>query len=221
MDQSNNSLLWIRRAILSAGIATLAYVIYLFVAAILARGSTGILVISSTDSKATLSVSQMDKAAKIIGVGKAKARLKPGLYEVAAASNGNQAFQAVSVTAKTSSSITLNPVKATLLPSISNISFSGMNALVNHGLTHDQIKDLEHAFFKFKPSASAVNIDSNSIFPGPIDPNTAGFNTRFSVDIDSINYSATIKYIGLSDLELMLFNAAGNQIFDSGVITSS
>src|SRR5437667_8194643 len=61
---------------------------------------TGLLDVKSTNPKAALTITQGNSEAKIIGVGKAKVRLKPGKYEVSASAKGNLSTQPVEISKK-------------------------------------------------------------------------------------------------------------------------
>jgi hypothetical protein len=106
-------------------------------------------------------------------------------------------------------------------PSKSNIGFVGTDELLNYGVTLGQENSLEQAFFNFKPTSTAVIIDTNTIAPVARDPNSASPSDtiNFSVTIDSQPYNAKIIYSNITDLQLILVDPANaKQVFDSGVI---
>jgi Bacterial Ig-like domain len=109
-------------------------------------------------------------------------------------------------------------------PSKANIGFVGTDALLNDGVTLGQENDLEQAFFNFEPDTKAVVIDTTTITPIARDPNSAdpGDSITFAVTVDNHPYNATINYSNVTVLQLLLVDqATGKQVFDSGNIDSS
>ncbi len=103
-----------------------------------------------------------------------------------------------------------------------NIVFAGIQSLVNYGVTEAQINDLEQALYKFQPTAQTVSIYASTIKVAPHNPESSSTTSTiyFSVAVGPTTYQATINYSSLNNLQLILNNARGSQVFDSGVITS-
>jgi hypothetical protein len=193
--------------------------LYLVASAIVTASKTGLLHVSASDPKAGLVISQADTQAAYIGTGNAKVRLKPGKYSVSASNNGYQAVATVQVYKKhtTTSYLSVRAKATAALPSANNIAFDNMNALINSGISSDQINDLEQHFFSYKPSVKTVAVDASSVEPGPHNPNTdTSFTMNFNVSIDSVSYKATISYADTETVRLYLYNASGALVFDSG-----
>lgn len=102
-------------------------------------------------------------------------------------------------------------------------TFNGMSAFISGGLTTSQVNGLLKAFSKFAPTAKTISMNTDSLSPGPHDPNSGDptFTIDFSVSIDSAPYSGTVKYSGLDIIRLFLYGANKKQIFDSGVINTN
>ena len=190
--------------------------VYLVVTAIITVETTGTLEVSATQ-KATISVSRTNSQAKIIGEpGKAQVRLKPGTYQVVAnTSNGFEAAKVISINKKQSVKFSLNPTTSPKLPSLNSVSFFGMSALVNVGVTSGQIDMLKNDFFHFKTSAGTVSIDTQSAQTLPHvlgDP----FVNTFNVNIDSQTYNGKITYSDPQSIQLQLYNPHnGHLVYDS------
>jgi hypothetical protein len=109
---SRNAVLLGRALVLISG-AIVLYCVYLVIAAIITSQSTGLLEVSSSDPQAGLTVSQANRQAIAIGTGKAKVRLKPGIYQVSASNNGYQTAVTVHLYEKrtTTSSLSLITTK--------------------------------------------------------------------------------------------------------------
>lgn len=100
-------------------------------------------------------------------------------------------------------------------------AFQGMSSFINNGLTSDQVNEIIKAFNKFSANAKDVSVDTNSLSPGPHTPGTLDpFTIRFRATVDSSRLTGTVSYTDLSSIRLVLFDTAGKQVFDSGLITS-
>jgi hypothetical protein len=192
---------------------------YLLVTAVNIAQTTGTVLVTASDAKAVLSISQVDSGADIIGTGSTRIRLKPGSYTLFASTGSKQAATIIRVSQKQVTSVSLKLLDIPRLPSVDNIDFRGMSGLIDSGLTSDQITVLKQAFFTYKNSSRTVIIDTNSIAPGPRNSNSAdpSFTINFRVSIDSKTYTATIRYADLSNVQLYLYDqATGSIVFDSG-----
>lgn len=190
--------------------------------------STGVLEVNASTSSAQLSISQENHQAAIIGTGSAKVRLLPGTYQVAAIDSGSRASAVVTVYKGRTTHSSLNVSGNNSANSTNNnntpqvrtaedINFEGTDALINDGLTTDQVNEMEQYFFQFKSSANTVTIDQNTVGPGPHNPNVVSpFTLNFNVAIDSTSYKATISYTDLNNVTLQLFNPqTGAVVYDS------
>lgn len=107
-------------------------------------------------------------------------------------------------------------------PSVSGISFVGINSLVNYGVTNNQATSLRQDFFSFAPKTNKVTI--SNIVPIPHNRNSASTDDtiNFNARIDSKTYSARIDYSLLTNsMRLYLNDASGVQVFDSGAVTQT
>jgi hypothetical protein len=189
---------------------------YLIVSAIITAETTGLLKVSGTQ-KATISITKTGSQAKIVGKpGKAKIRLKPGTYQVVASgSNGQGAARQISIQKKKSTTLSLTLANSPKLPSVSSVSFFGMSALTDIGITTDQMNALKFDFFRFKTSANAVSVNTKSIQTLPYILGNPSVST-FTVTVDSQTYNAKISFADLFTVQLVLSNPkTGQQVFDS------
>jgi hypothetical protein len=196
--------------------------VWIVISAIIDSQTTGILYVSSSNSQASLIVSQNDRQALLVGIGVAKVRLKPGSYQVSASIAGKQANSTVEVYKKHTTTSHLNPSRLVKLPSVTTINFEGTGALINNGLTTQQVSNLEQEFFEFKHSAQTVSINTSSVEPGPHNPNIdISFTLNFTVSIDSITYRAAATYTNLETVQLSLYNLQNNALlFNSNTIST-
>jgi len=209
-------LTWVKRVVPFVFLVVIIICAYLVISAIITVETTGVLKVSATQ-KATISVSQTNTQAEIIGgPGNAQVRLKPGTYQVVAtASNGQVAARVVSVEKKQSTAINLTLVTSPKLPSVNSVSFFGMSALTNLGISSAQLDTLKVDFFHFKPSAGAVSVDTQSAQTLPHnlgDP----FVVTFNVTVDSQTYNTKVTYEDLQNIQLQLYNPQNSQlVYDS------
>lgn len=112
--------------------------------------------------------------------------------------------------------------QATVPYTRNSITFSGTDALLNNGLTADQIDTMKYEFFLFSQSLhrqfSQVVIDPSTISLPPYDPDNPPTTSTlsFTVTIDRIVYTARLGYSGFSNAELVLVTSANTQVYDSG-----
>lgn len=219
MDPSYNSKRNLNTAVILINIILAIIIVISLALAIKTIHTTGLLILSSTDSSAVFSVSRDGSGAQVVGTGSARIRLKPGTYLVAANNTNKSATKVVTITTGQTSSVNLTPSSQTPLSSLSNISFNGFDYLLSNGLTSDQVTNLEQLFFSYKQTAKEVTIDQASVEPGPHNPNDSNFTMNFTGSIDSTLYRATITYSGLDAVSLKLTNPQTNTTFFSGKIT--
>ncbi|HSW79683.1 MAG TPA: hypothetical protein VLG47_02800 [Candidatus Saccharimonadales bacterium] len=192
--------------------------------------NTGILEINASPASAVISISQENHQALIVGTGSAKVRLEPGTYLVSASNDGTHASSVATVSAQQTSATSLKVTSTSKtsagskpVRSVDDINFSGEDALLNNGFSTVQTLDLEQAFFRFKPSAQTVTIDTNSIQAVWHDPNSASpiFKLSFSVYVDGTSYDAVANYSNLTDLQLLLYDSvSGKLVYNSGTISN-
>lgn len=218
MNQSTNSIY--SRIVRTMVVLVILFCLYIIYSTISVYNSTGVLSVSSADSKSVISVSQPYHQAKFIGVGNSKIRLAPGSYVVAVGDKGVVATTIAVVYKKNTTRISLNPDQRSELPSLDNINFENMSTILGDGITNGQLGALEKAFFTFKQSAKVVDVNKSSVENGPHNPNiSANFTINFSVTIDSVSYKAVATYSDLTSIDLTLYNPANNSlVFDSGNI---
>lgn len=106
-------------------------------------------------------------------------------------------------------------------------TFLGESALLNRGLTTDQLTNMQTAFLHYsvlsKLNFKQVSISVNNIQTSTINPDTNPIQVmNFPVVFDNKTTAyATLQYSGLSNTELILKDKSGQQLYDSGVITAS
>lgn len=121
--------------ILAVG-AVIVFDAYTILSAIHTSRTTGVLEITSSNPRAAITVSQNNTQAVAIGLGKAKARLRPGSYRVSGAINRYQSVATVRVYKDQISKITLkltsasNPSSSSSLYGISITNTSELNNLL-------------------------------------------------------------------------------------------
>ena len=106
----------------------------------------------------------------------------------------------------------------------SSIVYVGDTDLLTVGLTSTQLAQVAGAIFNYSnlQGKHYKQIIISNVQAVPHDPNSASMSDAVSFDmsVDSVNYTATVRYIGLSSSEFQLFNTDGVQIYDSGVLGS-
>jgi hypothetical protein len=104
--------------------------------------------------------------------------------------------------------------------------YLGLDKLMDHGLSFDQLNNLKLAFKKFSDSRSErikeLSIDVDSITPhhDPKDPNSP-FEVFFNVRVNrSDDYKARVEYFDISDIRLFLMDSSQKAVYDSQTISS-
>ena len=100
--------------------------------------------------------------------------------------------------------------------------FSGIDGLINSGLSSFQANLLEQSLQKFAPTAQVISVDTSTITTPPPDPNDTSIAVmKFDVEIDSKKYNAKLECPSLTSAELILTDSkTQKQAFDSGLVTS-
>ena len=216
MNQSSSKLIRLFSVLLL--LVVIGFSAYHVINAVRIAGTTGLLVVKTSDIKATITVTAQNTQAVKIGVGPSKARLKAGNYQVAASDDGKIFSTGVSISLKQITTIKLEPADEVLLPALSNMKFGGLNGLISFGLTTQQVTNLENAVFLFKPTALVVNVNDSTLYNPPRDPNTAdGFEIDFSLTIDKTTYKAQLFYNDLTHVTLQL-DLNGASVYNSGSV---
>jgi hypothetical protein len=104
----------------------------------------------------------------------------------------------------------------------SQITILGIDKLLDHGLSTDQIKGVKKAFDSYSSknnlAVKEVSIDISSIESVPTDQTSSRQAVTMNVLIDrKTNYDAKIEYFNLTQVELYLSSNA-KVVFDSGII---
>lgn len=134
----------------------------------------------------------------------------------------NIPFQQLSPT--TQQAITKNQDQAP--PSRNTIAFAGTDALLNQGVSIQQVDAMKQAVFLFgqsqKKTFVEAIIDPSSVKAVPRDPSSASpyFSVTFNITLDNTQYNATLSYANITVARLVL--ASGHtQVYDSGDIDDS
>lgn len=217
MNPSISESIILKRLALAASILAVIFAVYTIVSSVIIHQQTGVLKVTSTDPKATISISQNNKQAAVIGTGSSSARLKPGVYRIVANNGSGHAFGATAVFARRTSDILLSIGSSSYLRTSADVSFVGTNVLVDHGLSANQLYSLKKSFFSYNNKAKEVKISNVKATPHKRDSASTYNSMTFDVTIDGKEYTAKIEYSGLSDgAQLYLYDNFGTQVFDSG-----
>jgi hypothetical protein len=174
--------------------------------------TTGLLEVVSPNKNATLSITQANHQAIIIGTGSAHVLLKPGSYLVGASSGGYSVADVVTIQKKQTTISRPDPANYTLLPSVVSINFENFDELANSGVTSGQLDNIKQAFFNFKKSTRKVELVANTITPAPLNPNSSDFSMDFGVMVDSKIYKTTITYGLGSTVSFKLTDTASGEV---------
>lgn len=100
-------------------------------------------------------------------------------------------------------------------------AYTGIDGLINNGISALQVNEMEQALRSFDPSANNINIDSSSISLGQVSSDGFTQPYTFIMIIDHKQYNATLDAIGLLQSQLFLRdpNSHNRQVFDSGVLS--
>jgi hypothetical protein len=164
-----------------------------------------------------LSVSQTNRAAQVIGRGTARVHLNPGIYHLAAVTDGKETVATATVTKHQVTVARLDFSQSVTLRSMLDVDFRNTAAIINHGLTTSQLNSLERGFFRFRPTAKTVTINPASVKSPPhnIVIDGATFKLNFKVTVDTSTYAATTLYSGFDTIRLLLYDRSGSLVFDS------
>jgi|GEM_PF-3577840 len=103
-------------------------------------------------------------------------------------------------------------------------TFTGTDALLDSGVTTDQVQNLRFALSKFATSLpnGAKKISVYNIVPVSRDRNSAnpGDTVLFAASVDGAVYYGSMDYSELVTVHVTLKNGAGATVFDSGVISA-
>jgi hypothetical protein len=179
--------------------------------------TTSLLHITTPDSKATISISSTNTSGRVIGVGHTNVRVHPGTYLIMASNTGKQAMAVETITLGQTVNVKLTPSSQSILPTVDNIQFSGLNNLLSNGLSATQVANLKKLFFTYKPTAKSVAINTSTIAPGYHDPNGSdlSFSLTFAAAIDGNPFDVTVRYADLTNVVLQLVDSTGNQVFSA------
>lgn len=226
MNNSSELSLRAQRMLFFAGLLVVLICAYIFVSAIITTETTGTISIDTSDSKAIISISQVNHQAKNVGNGKVKVRLKPGNYQIIADDGNAQAGTTVSIKKKQVVKTILTLKKTPKLPSVDDIDFKNIDALTDRGLTTSQINTLELDFFQYKTTTQSAIINIGGIQSVTLsqDPSSLYtlFGIIFDVTIDGKLVHAEINYSGLDTIRLYLRDPTTNAVlFDSYTVAST
>lgn len=125
---------------------------------------------------------------------------------------------------------TLTPATASPTPSVAATPstdrpvFSGIDSLVDRGVSSAQIDNLKYALFTYSQSAnlhaSTIAVDTNSIRKAPFNNQTGATTITFVVSFDSAPLDATISFTNLTSIDTKLANPQTSAvIYDSGPLS--
>jgi len=179
------------------------------------KNTTGTLSVTTFADNATISITQDNKNAVVVGTGTAKLRLDPGTYQLAASSNGVHNTAQTTITLKGHNTVHIGkPIP--VVSSSDDVTFTGIDILNDRGLTADQTDKLRILFFEYNSKAATVTVDPDSIVNGPHLHDDDPFTKNFTGKIGAQKYRATITFSDLEDLELTLYDPqTGAKLFDA------
>jgi hypothetical protein len=104
-------------------------------------------------------------------------------------------------------------------------SYTNFQALVDRGVSSDQLVSVESSTATFVKSlgkpAKVVSVDSDSIHHLPKNPDTTVDTLEYTVTVDNTPYTSHLNYIGIDAIQLIILDASGAQVYDSGVLENS
>lgn len=191
----------------------LAWCVYLIVSAVITSKTTGILVVKSVQPKASISISQPGHGAQFIGVDNATVRLKPGVYNLATYVNGKETVTTANIKKGQTTNATLDVERSFTIPSVDDVEFQNFNFILNSGISSEQMSGLKLDFFRYKPSAKVIAVDSGSIAQQPHNPDsTDPFRLDFRVSVDGKILKAEASYAGITDISLKLTDQGSGKV---------
>lgn len=105
--------------------------------------------------------------------------------------------------------------------------FLGTSKLLDYGVGADQEQDLQFAIFQYfngnKQKVKEVSVVVDTIAPVPHDRNSASTTETINFDIvvdRKTKYKVKMDYFDLSSAQIFMYDTAGNQIYDSGVVSN-
>jgi hypothetical protein len=97
-------------------------------------------------------------------------------------------------------------------------SYDGFDSLVDNGLTTDQLANTKYAIGQFigKSKLTVKTVAVSGDVSTSHDSNTGDSTSSFIVTLDSARYQVRLQYSGISDTRVLLYNAQGGLVYDSG-----
>lgn len=106
------------------------------------------------------------------------------------------------------------------MPSPETIDYSGMETLVNRGISNPQRQDLEWEFFNYKPTAKKITLATNQATQTR-NTNGAGFVMTIPTIIDGKSYTSTVMYWGLTHVNLRITPQGGQPVLITQTLHST
>jgi hypothetical protein len=101
-------------------------------------------------------------------------------------------------------------------------TFDGTDALINNGLTTQQVQLFENTVIGFMKadniSSGGIIINQSSVNPGAISNGIFTLNFNFSIGVT--NYSASMKYSSLETAQITIYSSSGTQLYQAGSVSS-
>lgn len=104
-------------------------------------------------------------------------------------------------------------------------TFFGQSKLLDVGVSHFQVSDLEYGIYQFlkteNQKARQVSLVVNTIAVAPRDrfSDSTKNTVRFDIVVDrETTYKVTMDYFDIRSIQLYIADENGNQLFDSGVL---
>ena len=100
--------------------------------------------------------------------------------------------------------------------------FSGVDELVNEGLSSAQASSLQKALLQFKPGAHNFIIDTANVSQSSYNPDNPSQAQTFSfpIKVDGSSYNAKLDYTDLTAIVLQLEDNSNKRVFDSGRVSN-
>jgi hypothetical protein len=192
----------------------LFWVAYMLISAYSTAQSSGLLVISSSDQKAAITVGETDHEAIIVGQGAAKVRLKPGTYQIVAGDGTKRGAALATLSKNKITHVNVTVATPVMKPTIGNVDFEGTGTFLDQGLTSGQVSSLEQLLFNYDMGVQKVVINTSSIQSGQ--SADGNFTMSFNLQLDSESYQANIEYGVADNVLLTLNNSSGSTVFTGG-----
>jgi len=101
----------------------------------------------------------------------------------------------------------------------SSTTYTGLDGLIEHGITTTEISELQSLLQKYAPASTSIDISPNTI-QASYDQDTGTMSYTFVVTINTSQYVAVFDAISTTQARLRIRDATtSQQLYDSGTVT--